>query len=437
MRCTLMQYTICALVIILVFLQLIHLTMISWLDNRTQNGLQSGAREFAPKKSANSSHSHQYRTKHRYINLPAPKLNTYGSYQIFYDLSRVYSKVRPLNRRDVTLITHCSMNNMLHLPELVERWKGPVSVAVFGSLPDIPSIVSYIFSLQECYLGIRRNVTFHLVHPLSSFSKEAEVYGAKTNKRSISVPMVQCDKLIDSIKSSSENVRNYAQNGVSYPTNLLRNVGRTHALTDYHFVLDVDMLPSCGLRENFLQFVQGSSSLWLDQDMVQQMVFVLPAFEVDVRAVHRLPCNKRELMVEFGKDTVRQFYVKQCPYCQNHTDYLRWTSLQSFTGQLGVAYTVEWKPLWEPFYISRSDVPLYDERFRQYGYNRISQVCELNVAGYNFAVLDRAFVIHKGFKEKTEFHQQKDTENRDNRHLFLQFHAELETKYPESKRHCL
>lgn len=37
--------------------------------------------------------------------------------------------------------------------------------------------------------------------------------------------------------------------------------------------------------------------------------------------------------------------------------------------------TVLWKDPWEPFYIVRNNAPLYDERFKQYGYNRISQVC--------------------------------------------------------------
>ena len=47
---------------------------------------------------------------------------------------------------------------------------------------------------------------------------------------------------------------------------------------------------------------------------------------------------------------------------------------QGSPGMLNIAYSVEWQPLWEPFYISHRDVPLYDERFKQYGFNRISQV---------------------------------------------------------------
>ena len=38
------------------------------------------------------------------------------------------------------------------------------------------------------------------------------------------------------------------------------------------------------------------------------------------------------------------------------------------------AYERFWRDPWEPFFITHSDVIDYDERFRQYGYNRMSQV---------------------------------------------------------------
>ena len=42
--------------------------------------------------------------------------------------------------------------------------------------------------------------------------------------------------------------------------------------------------------------------------------------------------------------------------------------------KLDIAYSVKWTPTWEPLYIAHRDVPLYDERFIQYGFNRIEQV---------------------------------------------------------------
>lgn len=103
---------------------------------------------------------------------------------------------------------------------------------------------------------------------------------------------------------------------------------------------------------------------------------------------------------------------------------------------MDIGYNVEWKDPWEPFYIASANTPLYDERFKQYGFNRISQVCELHVAGYEFAVLNNAFLVHKGFKVTGNFHKSKDKEQEKNRMLFRKFKNQLKTRYPNSPRRC-
>lgn len=40
-------------------------------------------------------------------------------------------------------------------------------------------------------------------------------------------------------------------------------------------------------------------------------------------------------------------------------------SYRSSVSDVHIAYTVEWKDPWEPFYIAPNRVPLYDERFKQ------------------------------------------------------------------------
>lgn len=70
---------------------------------------------------------------------------------------------------------------------------------------------------------------------------------------------------------------------------------------------------------------------------------------------------------------VRPFYFEMCWKCQKHTDYETWQR-EPQAPRLAVLFEVLWRDPWEPFYISRNSVPLYDERFRQYGFNRISQV---------------------------------------------------------------
>ena len=72
----------------------------------------------------------------------------------------------------------------------------------------------------------------------------------------------------------------------------------------------------------------------------------------------------------------------------------------------------------------------------QYGFNRISQVCEMHISGYDFYILDNAYLIHHGLKDKSIFHSSKDAENSLNRDLYRTFKTELRSKYHNSKRHC-
>ncbi|NXQ26274.1 B4GA1 glucuronyltransferase, partial [Alaudala cheleensis] len=114
----------------------------------------------------------------------------------------------------------------------------------------------------------------------------------------------------------------------------------------------------------------------------------------------------------------------------------RWRELPPGPG-LRVAYEVPWRDPWEPFYVAPArGVPPFDERFLQYGFNRISQACELHVAGFRFAVLDGAFVTHSGFKEPGGFHQGREAELGSNRRLFRRFRQELRLRYPGSPRRC-
>lgn len=68
----------------------------------------------------------------------------------------------------------------------------------------------------------------------------------------------------------------------------------------------------------------------------------------------------------------------KCADFQKYTDYATWEkSTDVKEGRVDALYDVLWQDPWEPFYIGRTNVPFYDERFRQYGFNRISQVSSL------------------------------------------------------------
>ena len=104
-----------------------------------------------------------------------------------------------------------------------------------------------------------------------------------------------------------------------------------------------------------------------------------------------------------------------------------------------------------------SDAPWFDVRFRQYGFNRISQArvgalcrrsrlltfrtphtqaCELWIAGFEYEVLAMGFFVHTGFKARDSFHDSEAAENERNRELWRDIKRELRTIYPASGRRC-
>ena len=89
-----------------------------------------------------------------------------------------------------------------------------------------------------------------------------------------------------------------------------------------------------------------------------------------------------------------------------------------------------WRDPWEPLFASRNDAtPAFDARFQQYGFNRVSQSCELHMAGFEFHVLLGAFVVHPGFKRAGAFHAGKAGEMDANRQHFRAFKDELQRRY--------
>jgi hypothetical protein len=85
--------------------------------------------------------------------------------------------------------------------------------------------------------------------------------------------------------------------------------------------------------------------------------------------------------------------IQTCRWCHEPEQHEKWLDIAG-NANMEVLYNASWNKSWEPFYIARRSVPLFDERFKQYGFDRIEQICELHVAGYTFAVLNNAFLVH-------------------------------------------
>jgi N-acetyllactosaminide beta-1,3-N-acetylglucosaminyltransferase len=310
-------------------------------------------------------------------------LDSSGEYHIINFLQRSQSLgFRNHIRQDLSLISQSSVSQLYNLDLLAYRWHGLISVSVFALSQDIPLAIEAILLLRRCHPSIRQNTSFHLVYPLSV---PMPPIGATTMAPRPSIDIISnernCHNIGSVLQSMQSNLINYAHNGVSYPNNLLRNVARRNSLTEFIFVIDIDLVPSDNLYEDFTEFAK-ENKLYSESQREDKVVYVVPAYEIKIDSNSRstqqslndlIPHDKTALLQLIELMEARPFYIELCWKCQKYTDYETWQK-QPVVSKFSVLFEVLWRDPWEPFYISRNSVPLYDERFRQYGFNRISQV---------------------------------------------------------------
>ena len=345
---------------------------------------------------------------------------------------------------DVTIATQCSINHMHHIVHLTNRWTGHLSVAVFAPGIDASYADDAIETIRRCYPKVVNQVDFHIVYPATSPGDFSYIGGKWST--------MDCSEVLSAIENYG--YQNYAVGDIPFPHNVLRNAARTGVTTEFVFLIDIDLTPSVNLRENFMKFAhrekligkspaKGSNQAGPSAEMsialehedtdVELVVWVVPVFEAKKDA--QIPTDKEDLLNGVKNNIVRPFHNETCWWCHAPEDFNQWRSLAPSV-HLSVGFEAIWDKSWEPFYISRREVPLFDERFKQYGFDRIQQICELYVAGYKFEILDNAFLAHDGWKIPKKFYKNKEADTVQNWVLFnYHFKDELQRKY-QTTRTC-
>ena len=345
------------LIVIVVIIQIINFTFLAYLkhDLPKTTQVQITASDRAEK---------VFEAMSLRIDQDNAVIDNTGEYRLFQNIWFGKSMRRDVIDQDVSIVTHCSVNNMYRLLDMSRRWEGPMSVVIFAPGQDLIVALENILQLVWCVLPIRTHALFHIVSPLSMPARDIKPYLSY-------VEMVEC-RFIDRRMRSTLNIENYGFEGLNYPNNLLRNFGLQSSMTEYVYVLDVDLVPSVDLRLNFLEFARTHRlmSPQMQVERPSKIAFVTPVFET--RDDYSIPDVKSTVTRLYNR-TIRQFYVQPCPQCQRPTQYDRWIQLPK-TEYLEVAYPVQWTYPYEPFYITHRSVPLYNPNFKQYGFNRISQV---------------------------------------------------------------
>ncbi|XP_037564480.1 beta-1,4-glucuronyltransferase 1 [Dermacentor silvarum] len=312
----------------------------------------------------------------------------------------------PAYAENVTLVTHATYGFLRHVAELCDRWQGPLSVAVFAPGTDLDEALAWIDFLRRCGRNpcVRRSVTWHLVydreHTPASLKPETSGSSYSTdasgNRSCSSVP-------------AQEDVSSFRRRKrIPYPINVLRNVARRLAPTNYVLVQNVRLYPSTGIVPRFLSLVAEERRLHSFRSDGQE-VYVLPVFAMTARAgdpqvQQKPPRSMRELRESLRSEAVVPLNDS------SHGGELWWSSFYSalmnassepWTGvkeeRLRVQTTVKRDKgvlLWEPVFLGTRDDPTYGESFTwEGGRERVSQGYTMCLENYDFHMLEDAFLV--------------------------------------------
>jgi hypothetical protein len=288
---------------------------------------------------------------------------------------------------EVTYATHATADFINYIAEIVRFWEGPLSIAVFIPDSDADLTIRQLAQLCFCTPEMGR-VSVHFVFPLS-----APPYLQNHPEK------LTCERP-DSSKLSTFRMTNE----IMYPINVCRNIARSYSQTDFVMVTDIQLVPS---EELASRFVEMTRALHVNKPKPPSRVYVVPVFEVEAYDV--IPRTKDELLMMVKEERAVYFHRHICSHCQKFPGVKTWLEINP--GSVNIKPFVSVKreyPFhrWEPIYIGGKNDPLYSEALSWEGLqDKMTQMLEMCLIGYQFVILDGAFLVHwPGIKkEKHKF----------------------------------
>jgi Glycosyl-transferase for dystroglycan len=276
-----------------------------------------------------------------------------------------YKSTTPINVQSdsITLVSQMSIDDtrMQRLLDLASCWSGYISMALYfwpkapgeaSNTTSVEKAMSIVDEIRAQHSVALRKVNFHIV------------VNAKR------------DDLI-------------------YPTNVLRNVAMSNAVTDFVLLLDVDFIPAPGSHDLLMMRFKTTPELMNDE----LVLLVLPAFERNQTGKDSevsftagdLPASKGALVEQMKQNPFLfdQFHNKKCEACHGPTNYSVWYVAKE-------PYPVTHDMKYEPYFVVRVSpaLPPFWEHFTGYGRDKVSWVEEMALGGFHFLVSPDTFVIH-------------------------------------------
>ncbi|XP_050308607.1 beta-1,4-glucuronyltransferase 1-like isoform X2 [Anthonomus grandis grandis] len=314
-----------------------------------------------------------------------PKTQQRGDYWVLYNYVRAERTFKC--EETVTYTTHADFSFMDNLVPLLERWRGPISIALHAPGTDFPKTLESIAHLRDCTSAlVRELVTFHIYfstkHVPKEVPKHTKVFEEPYN----------CSLTPPYLNVSSDQMYK-AQKKLLYPVNVGRNVAREMAQTHYILPSDIELYPSPNISTKFLEMVATNVGPLLSKN---PKVYVLHIFEVSANS--QVPETKTMLKEMLMNGTALPFHKKLCPGCHNIPKAKEW-QLAPETQGLHIFHVGKRNGRfihWEPIFIGTHNDPLYDERLSWEGKSdKMTQGYALCVLNYDFMILDNAFLVHK------------------------------------------
>lgn len=275
-------------------------------------------------------------------------------------------------------------------------WMGPISFALYAPGHDFNATMDAIQYARLCLRDsklIRDYVTFHIYFPKSHMPD----YGISLTQNEALKWPINCKMPIAPYTNVNRAKMYKNKHNLTYPINVGRNIARSAANTHFIFACDIELYPSLGLIDQFLDMIERNVSLVrrIGGGQTKPRVFPVPVFEVQSNAT--VPSNKAELVAMLKTKTAIPFHKEVCSFCHLVPEQDKWVEANdSDTLEVFAVTKREGKFIhWEPFYISDNTEPLFDERVTWEGQsNKRIQNYAMCLLNYEYHVLHPAFLVH-------------------------------------------
>ncbi|XP_041448271.1 LOW QUALITY PROTEIN: beta-1,4-glucuronyltransferase 1 [Drosophila obscura] len=310
----------------------------------------------------------------------------------------------------ITYTTNGDYTFFDNLEMVAERWRAPISFAIHAPGYDLNTTLDSIQYVKNCLPGseyINDYVTFHVYFSNLHMPQYVPHDAEEVLQRPYICQLKNGNTAPPPWTLRPRSVMYKVAANLTYPINVGRNIARQAANTYFIFACDIELYPSVGFVEQFLDMVAGNHSILALDPGQPRRVYPLPVFELNSGVP--IPNNKTELLALYRDEMAQTFHKRMCASCHTVPGQEEWLKrAPSFTDELHVwSETLREQEFkhWEPFYVSDNKEPMFDERVTWEGQsNKRIQNYAMCLLGYEYHVLHPAFLVHSpGIKKKNSW----------------------------------